>query len=113
MKSLIIALSMLLGTMGPAFADDVFVNGYTRDDGTYVSPHHRSAPDGDTSNNWSTRGNTNPYTGERGSRSYGYSNSSGSSRSFDAYNSGQNSFGRSNELYNNGLSDGSHLGGYR
>jgi hypothetical protein len=25
-------------------ADDVHVNGYTRDNGTYVQPHYRSAP---------------------------------------------------------------------
>jgi hypothetical protein len=47
---------------------DVYVNGHTRSDGTYVSPHYRSSPNGTTYDNWSTRGNTNPYTGERGTR---------------------------------------------
>ena len=46
----------------------VSVRGYTRQDGTYVAPHYRSAPDGDFSNNWSTKGNINPYTGEEGTR---------------------------------------------
>lgn len=32
---------------------DVYVKGYTRSDGTYVSPHYRSAPDGVISNNYS------------------------------------------------------------
>jgi len=45
-------------------ADDVYVNGYHRRDGTYVSPHRRSAPDGNPSNNYSFPGNTNPYTGK-------------------------------------------------
>lgn len=44
----------------------VSVKGYFRKDGTYVAPHHRSGPDGSFYNNWSTRGNINPYTGEEG-----------------------------------------------
>lgn len=46
----------------------VHVNGYYRSNGTYVAPHYRSAPDGDFSNNWSTKGNINPYTGEEGTK---------------------------------------------
>lgn len=42
---------------------DVWVNGYTRSDGTYVQGHYRSSPDGNPYNNWSYPGNTNPYTG--------------------------------------------------
>lgn len=45
---------------------DTYVNGYRRSDGTYVQPHHRSDPDGNPYNNYSHRGNVNPYTGERG-----------------------------------------------
>ena len=48
-----------------AFAD-VYVRGYTRSDGTYVQPHYRSSPNSTTLDNYSTRGNTNPYTGKRG-----------------------------------------------
>ena len=44
---------------------DVYVRGYSRGNGTYVQPHYRSNPDGIRSNNWSSRGNVNPYTGER------------------------------------------------
>jgi hypothetical protein len=42
----------------------VAVKGYFRKDGTYVSPHYRSNPDGNPYNNWSYPGNTNPYTGK-------------------------------------------------
>jgi len=49
-----------------AFADDVYVRGYTRKDGTCVAPHYRSTPDGSPYNNWSTRGNVNPYSGVAG-----------------------------------------------
>ena len=45
---------------------DTYVNGYRRSDGTYVQPHHRSNRDGNPYNNYSHRGNVNPYTGERG-----------------------------------------------
>lgn len=47
-------------------AGDVYVNGYTRQDGTYVQPHHRTTPDNSLLNNYSTQGNTNPYTGQQG-----------------------------------------------
>jgi hypothetical protein len=49
-----------------ALACDSYVNGYYRDNGTYVSGHYRSCANSTTSDNWSTRGNTNPYTGEQG-----------------------------------------------
>jgi len=44
----------------------VHVKGHFRKDGTYVQPHYRSAPDSSFYNNWSTKGNFNPYTGEEG-----------------------------------------------
>ena len=48
----------------------VSVKGYMRKDGTYVSPHYRTAPDGSFYNNWSTKGNVNPYTGKEGTLNY-------------------------------------------
>jgi len=44
------------------------VGGYTKRDGTYVAPHQRSMPDSSLNNNWSTKGNTNPYTGMSGTK---------------------------------------------
>lgn len=52
----------------PARNGDVSVRGHRRDDGTYVAPHYRSPADGWSGNNYSTRGNRNPYTGSSGSR---------------------------------------------
>ncbi len=49
-------------------ASPVRVRGYTRKDGTYVAPHYRSSPDSSKANNWSTKGNTNPYTGKEGTK---------------------------------------------
>jgi hypothetical protein len=51
-----------------AASAQVRVRGYIRNDGTYVQPHYRSNPDGSFYNNWSTKGNVNPYTGEPGTR---------------------------------------------
>ena len=49
-----------------------YVRGYTRRDGTYVAPHHRSGRDGIRSNNWTYPGNVNPYTGRVGMPRYYY-----------------------------------------
>ncbi len=61
----VFGLSLLAGT---ALAQDVYVRGYFKSDGTYVQPHYRSAPNSTRFDNWSTRGNVNPYTGQRGTR---------------------------------------------
>jgi hypothetical protein len=45
---------------------NVRVGGYTRSTGTYVRPYIRTAPDHTRFNNWSTKGNYNPYTGKPG-----------------------------------------------
>jgi opacity protein-like surface antigen len=66
MKRVLLFLITLLAFASIALAGDVYVNGYYRSDGTYVQPHYRSAPDGNSYNNWSTKGNTNPYTGQPG-----------------------------------------------
>jgi hypothetical protein len=69
---------MLFSTAKIASAQDVYVNGYTRNDGTYVQPHHRTSPDNSTYNNYSSDGNSNPYTGNIGSRSPSYNDNSSS-----------------------------------
>lgn len=64
MKNILIA-AVLFGSATSAFADTA-VQGYFRQDGTYVDPHYRSNPDGRSYNNYSTQGNVNPYTGRSG-----------------------------------------------
>lgn len=49
-----------------AFAQDVWVNGYYRSNGSYVSGHYRSRPNSTKNDNFSTVGNVNPYTGKPG-----------------------------------------------
>jgi|SRR6185437_6773815 hypothetical protein len=42
------------------------VGGYVTKNGTYVAPHYRSSPNSTKLDNYSTRGNVNPYTGQAG-----------------------------------------------
>ena len=42
--------------------------GYIKKDGTYVQPHQKTAPNKTKDDNHSTKGNTNPYTGKKGTK---------------------------------------------
>lgn len=42
------------------------VRGYTKKNGTYVQPHMRTSPNSTKMDNYSTKGNVNPYTGKHG-----------------------------------------------
>lgn len=72
MKKFLFGLALLtvagLSFANFSYAKDVYVKGYTRQDGTYVQPHYRSSPDIYVNNNWSTKGNINPYTGAKGTQ---------------------------------------------
>ncbi len=63
MKKILIAIALLASSS--AFAD-THVNGYYRQNGTYVEPHYRSSPNNTVLDNYSTKGNVNPYTGQAG-----------------------------------------------
>lgn len=39
-----------------------------RKDGKYVAPHNRTNANKTQRDNWSSKGNTNPYTGKRGQK---------------------------------------------
>lgn len=65
MKVLIVCLGLLWVASVSA---QVHVRGYYKKNGTYVAPHYRSSPNSSRLDNWSTRGNVNPYTGEPGTR---------------------------------------------
>lgn len=65
---------------------DTYVNGYTKANGTYVEGHYRSSPNDTVSDNYSTDGNENPYTGEEGNREVyddgGYENADDSGENY-------------------------------
>jgi len=96
MKKLFLALLATV-LVAPAVSAQVRVRGYTRNDGTYVAPHYRSAPNGTTLDNYSTRGNVNPYTGAVGTRNpYGSTYSQPSSNPYGSSYSNPYSAPRAN-----------------
>ena len=68
MKKIFLSLMMVLFFLSGVALADVSVDGYTRKDGTYVAPHHRSDPNDTKADNWSSKGNENPYNGKKGDR---------------------------------------------
>lgn len=70
MKRIILALMVFSLALAPCLiasdANAKGVKGYTKKSGTYVAPHHRTAPNKTKMDNYSTKGNTNPYTGKKG-----------------------------------------------
>lgn len=62
-----------------------FVNGYLRKDGTRVEGHYKTNRDDSFWNNWSSAGNTNPYTGTVGVKKPNSSESFGNSTYVNGY----------------------------
>ncbi len=44
------------------------VSSYTKSNGTYVAPSHATNSNATKADNWSTKGNVNPYTGKAGTK---------------------------------------------
>lgn len=66
MKKLLIALLILTPTI--AHAKSTRTRGYIKKDGTYVAPSHKTTPNSTKADNYSTKGNVNPYTGKSGTK---------------------------------------------
>jgi hypothetical protein len=66
-KTLIVTLLSFLFSASLQ-ARDVYVNGHYNSNGSYTQPHYRTSPNSTQSDNWGTQGNTNPYTGQSGTR---------------------------------------------
>lgn len=70
MQKFIIALALVVGVLGFCVSSEaVSVRGYTKKNGTYVAPHQRTNPNSTKMDNYSTKGNVNPYTGKAGTKS--------------------------------------------
>jgi hypothetical protein len=63
----ILVATMLVVQMANA-APSHRVKAYTTKRGTYVQAHRQTNPDHSRLNNWSTKGNSNPYSGKPGTR---------------------------------------------
>lgn len=93
--SVAIGIALVLGALPSAsIAADTYVDGYYRSNGSYVQPHYRSSPNNTSSDNWSTKGNYNPYTGQAGTKSntdyygqpsYGYGQQQNKTNSYRGY----------------------------
>lgn len=65
MKKLVLILTALCFLSSPAFAR--YQRGYYKPSSrAYVGGHYKTRSDGIRSNNYSTKGNFNPYTGKKG-----------------------------------------------
>lgn len=60
-----IFLAMLIAI--PAEASE-HARGHIKKDGKYVAPHNRSKANKTQRDNWSSKGNSNPYTGKHGQK---------------------------------------------
>lgn len=65
-------LVLALLTLTPATTEAASrVKGYYKPKtGTYVQPHYRSSPNRTRIDNWSTKGNYNPFTAKKGYKSW-------------------------------------------
>ena len=86
MKKTMVLTLMALAFGATELQAQTYVPGHTKSDGTYVTPHYRSTPNSTTLDNWSTKGNTNPYTGKKGTKSAYPSYSTPSRSSGSSYN---------------------------
>lgn len=72
MKLRLLLVICALSFSGLVFAD--YTRGYIKKNGTYVQPHHKTHPDQYRYNNYSAKGNINPYTGKSGTQRHEFSN---------------------------------------
>jgi hypothetical protein len=73
LQAVLVGIALLL-TVETIFAADQPVNGYYRKDGAYVELYHRTTPDNNLYDNYSSQGNVNPWTGRRESEQSEFSN---------------------------------------
>jgi hypothetical protein len=63
---------LLLGLFGFTSNSEALtrVKGYTKKSGTYVMPHYKSTSNKVKYDNYSSKGNSNPFTGKKGYKKY-------------------------------------------
>ena len=61
-------MTVLFAIPADAYATE-HVRGHMRKDGKYITPHNRTNANNTQRDNWSSMGNSNPYTGKRGHKS--------------------------------------------
>jgi hypothetical protein len=67
LTTILLVLVVSLSFFSIVEARSVRVRGYYKPStGRYIMPHYRTSPNRTKWDNWSTKGNINPYTGRRG-----------------------------------------------
>lgn len=84
MKKFICMIFIMMSFSYTAKAQDTYVEGYYKNDGTYVQPHYRSAPNNNPYDNYSSQENINPYTNGIGGQKSTALNNGGAENSFKA-----------------------------
>jgi type IV secretory pathway TrbL component len=68
MKKSFLTVCFLAITAFASAQSSTYVNGYSKSDGTYVQGYYKTTTDKTNTNNYSTQGNTNSYTGKSGTK---------------------------------------------
>lgn len=68
MKTLL-AIALCAFAVGASAAGSHRVSGHVTKKGTYVAPSHATNPNKSTRDNYSHKGNVNPYSGKAGTKS--------------------------------------------
>lgn len=66
-KTSYLILALLFSFSSIALAKTVHIKGGVTKTGVYRPPHFKTSPNKTKIDNWSTKGNTNPFTGKKGS----------------------------------------------
>ena len=82
MKKIILLLTLTLVSFVAFSQTPQYVKGYYKSNGTYVSGYYRTVANNTVTDNYTTKGNINPYTGQKGTRTYYNSYSSRNSYSY-------------------------------
>lgn len=81
-----LAFILTILSVSPVFADHTYVNGYYKSNGTYVKGYNKTSPNSTKFDNFSTKGNINPYTSKSGTvNPYTNYNSSFNSKPYKTY----------------------------
>lgn len=67
-KVLFVVIAVFLAFDFSLAAGSTRTKGYFKKNGTYVAPHYKTKRDYSKFNNYSTKGNINPYTGKKGTK---------------------------------------------
>lgn len=66
MKNFLILFALLFSLITSAQQGDVYVQSYLKSDGTFIPDHYRTPKTETINDNYTTKGNVNPYNGRPG-----------------------------------------------